>query len=123
MPSDDCRTCPPWKKLDVPDPGKWPGEKKPCPETLAEMCKEVNEQFYEWKKWGIGVNRTLNQFAEYIWRLEHAVCCLESYVIHGEERPKNGLICKKDGEWRSGTFHDAVLNPWPVTPPPDEPWE
>ena len=118
-----CAPCQPFEELEVPD-GKAPGDEKgKCPETLEQMCKEVNDKFEEWKKWGVGVNDTLNIFAKAIWRLEHAVCCLEGHVIYGHARPRRGLICNRKGNWRPGTFHDEVLTPWPITNPPDEPWE
>lgn len=117
-----CRPCEPfkpWRPKAIPQTPS----PKPCPETVEELCQEVKANFRRWQVWGAGVNDTLELFASYIYRLEHAVCCLEGHVIYGHARPDEGLICDEDGEFRKGTLHDLVTQPWPITDPPPDPWD
>ncbi len=116
-----CAPCKPYKPLDLKTP-KAPHKRKDCPKTVEELCRETDAQFEAWYKWGVGVNDTLKVLAETIWRLEHAVCCLEGHVIHGHARPTRSLICDAKGNFKLGTLHRKKIPTWPITPPPQDPW-
>ena len=117
-----CEPCVEYKDLELPEHHPHPRTKHPCPHTVEELCHEVNEQFKLWHDWGDNVNDTLRRMLGFIWRLEHAVCCLEGYVVYGKGRPQEGLICDSDGKFEKGTLHELVGGTWPLTDPPDDPW-